>query len=103
VVLWDCDNCHVSKYGLNFRRIVNWDNGQNGDASYGNIVKAFNKFLSRAKMATGWRGWFENKAAWTEFNFLGIVLGLQANLKETSVVKIACQVEATRKRSCSNE
>ncbi len=29
------------------------------------------------------------------------VLGLQANLKETSVVKIACQVEATRIRSCS--
>jgi uncharacterized membrane protein YgcG len=31
------------------------------------------------------------------------VLGFQANLKETSVVKIACQVEATRIRSCSNE
>ncbi len=29
------------------------------------------------------------------------VLGLQANLKETSVVKIACWVEATRLRSCS--
>jgi hypothetical protein len=32
-----------------------------------------------------------------------IVLDLQANLKETSVVKIACRVEATRIRSCSNE
>ncbi len=33
----------------------------------------------------------------------GTVLGLQANLKKTSIVKIACQVEATRIRSCSNE
>jgi hypothetical protein len=31
------------------------------------------------------------------------VLGLQANLKETSIVKIACQVEATRIRRCSNK
>jgi hypothetical protein len=31
----------------------------------------------------------------------GTVLGLQANLKETSIVKIACQVEATRIRSFS--
>jgi hypothetical protein len=31
------------------------------------------------------------------------VLGLQANLKETSIVKIACRVEATRIRSCSNK
>ncbi len=29
------------------------------------------------------------------------VLGLQANLKETSAVKIACRVEATRIKSCS--
>jgi hypothetical protein len=29
------------------------------------------------------------------------VLGLQANLKETSVVKIACRVEATKIRSYS--
>jgi hypothetical protein len=32
---------------------------------------------------------------------LEAVLGLQANLKETSIVKIACGVEATRIRSCS--
>ena len=31
------------------------------------------------------------------------VLGLQANLKETIVVKIAVRVEATSIRSCSNE
>ena len=31
------------------------------------------------------------------------VLGLQANLKETSIVKIACQVEATTIRSCGNK
>jgi hypothetical protein len=39
---------------------------------------------------------------WDEMGINGWrVLGLQANLKATSVVKIACQVEATRIRSCS--
>jgi hypothetical protein len=37
------------------------------------------------------------------FTSLFTVLDLQPNLKETSVVKIACQVEATRIRCCSNK
>jgi hypothetical protein len=72
----------VSKYGLNFRRIVNSDNGLNGDASYENIDKAFNKFLSRARMVTGKRGWFENKAVWTEFNFLFIPFPPRTSARE---------------------
>jgi hypothetical protein len=42
------------------------------------------------------------KAAYlSRLNLPSGVLGLQTNLKETSIVKIACQVEATRIKSYS--
>ena len=68
VVFWDCEFCGPSKYGLDYRKIVNRYAGPNGDHSWPNAQAKLDNFLSRARenrVGATMRGWYENKAAWT--------------------------------------
>jgi hypothetical protein len=68
VVFWSCDFCGISKYGLDYKKIVNRYPGPNGDHSWPNNQAKFDNFLARARETregNSVRGWYENKAAWT--------------------------------------
>jgi hypothetical protein len=74
VVLWDCKGCGSSKYGLSYGMVDN-EEGPNGDGSYDNFEQKFRDFLDRAKRVANsfiTPGWFENSAAWTDYDDLGI-------------------------------
>ena len=85
VVLWDCQGCGISGFGLDYGKVSN-DGGPNGDGSYDNTNIAFEAFKSRSALvghSAREQGWFENSAArtvWDTTTDLGMVVGAVGEL-----------------------